>query len=84
MSRRPDMPHGAWPIEMLAAMAAAYCGEPSVDAFLAKVAKGYYPLPARSKGMLPKWHRLKLENVIARRHGLQVGAPIAEDVTALI
>ena len=84
MSRPAVIPFGSWPLEMLAETAAAYCGEPSVDSFLVKVEKGYYPPPARIKGMLPKWHRQKLDAAIARRHGLQVGASIAEDVTALI
>ena len=84
MSRPVAIPHGSWPLEMMAETAAAYCGEPSVDAFLAKVARGYYPQAAKSKGMLPKWHRFKLDAAIARRHGLQVGTSLAEDVTALI
>jgi hypothetical protein len=84
MARPALIPHGSWPLEMLAATAAAYCGEPSVPSFLTKVAAGHYPPPVRVKGMLPKWHRLKLDAAIARRHGLQVGASIAEDVTALI
>ena len=84
MSRPVAFPPGSWPIEMMASIAAAYCGEPSVDAFLAKVAKGYYPEPARAKGMLPKWHRSKLDASIARRHGLQVEATLTEDVRGLI
>ena len=64
---------------------AAYCDEPSVDAFLAKVARGVYPQPTRAKGSLPKWHRAKLDYDIARRHGLcSEGPPLAEDVTELI
>jgi hypothetical protein len=69
---------------MRAETAAAYCDEPSVQAFLAKVAKGIYPPPIRSKGSLPKWHRLKLDSAIARRHGLQPERPEIEDATALI
>jgi hypothetical protein len=34
---------------------------------------------------LPKWHRLKLESDIPRRHGLQfTNSAITEDVTELI
>jgi hypothetical protein len=84
MSRAVVIPHGSWPLEMRAETAAAYCDEPSVEAFLSKVAEGVYPPPARTKGSLPKWHRTKLDAVIAQRHGLQLGASIAEDVTALI
>jgi hypothetical protein len=32
-----------------------------------------YPAPMRCKGLLPKWRRLKLDAMIARRHGLQIG-----------
>jgi hypothetical protein len=70
---------------MRAETAAAYCDEPSVDAFLAKVERGVYSRPARQRGCLPKWHRSKLDRDIARRHGLQISAPTpAEDVTELI
>lgn len=85
MSRPVAIPHGAWPLEMRAETAAAYCDEPSVDAFLSKVAKGHYCQPARVKGALPKWHRAKLEQDVARRHGLRFYAePIIEDIEGLI
>jgi hypothetical protein len=84
MSRAVAIPHGSWPLEMRAQTAAAYCDEPSVNAFLSKVAKGFYPPPVRSKGALPKWHRSKLDAKIAQRHGLQVVGSVAEDVTELI
>jgi hypothetical protein len=84
MSRAVTIPLGSWPLEMTADVAAGYCGEPSTDSFSAKVAKGYYPQPTKCRGMLPKWHRAKLEAVIAQRHGLQLGSSIAEDVTELI
>ena len=71
MSVRPvSYPSGAWPLEMRAETAAAYCDEPSVQAFNAKVDKGVYPIPFRQRGCLPKWHRQKLDHAIARRHGL--------------
>jgi hypothetical protein len=69
---------------MRAETAAAYCDEPSVEAFLAKVTKGLYPSPFRCKGALPKWHRAKLDAAIARRHGLLLGGAEIEDVAALI
>jgi len=84
MSRPVTIPPGSWPLEMTADVAAGYCGEPSVDAFLVKVTRGHYPQPTKFKGMLPKWHRAKLEASIAQRHGLQHGSSIAEDVTELI
>jgi hypothetical protein len=69
---------------MRAETAAAYCDEPSVEAFLKKVPH-VYSEPARIKGSLPKWHRAKLERDIARRHGLQMQGPqLAEDAADLI
>ena len=54
-------------------------------AFLAKVQRGVYCAPTREKGCLPKWHRLKLDRDIARRHGLRFdNIAVAEDVTELI
>jgi len=85
MARAVACPPGSWPLEMRAPLAAAYCDEPSVEAFLAKVAKGIYSMPRRETGCLPKWHRAKLDRDIARRHGLSVeGAPLAEDITQLL
>jgi hypothetical protein len=70
---------------MRAETAAAYCDEPSVDAFLDKVSRGLYSAPTRQRGCLPKWHRLKLDHDVARRHGLSVEAPgPAEDIEGLI
>ena len=85
MTRPAIIPAGCWPLEMRAETAAAYCDEPSVDAFLAKVQRGVYCAPTREKGCLPKWHRLKLDRDIARRHGLRFdNIAVAEDVTELI
>ena len=70
VSRPPLIPSGSWPMEMRAETAAAYCDEPSIPAFLGKVDRGIYSAPARHKGCLPKWHRRKLDQDIARRHGL--------------
>jgi hypothetical protein len=84
MSRAVAIPNGSWPLEMRAETAAAYCDEPSVEAFLKKVPH-LYSEPARSKGSLPKWHRAKLDRDIARRHGLQVHGPqLVEDAAGLI
>ena len=85
MSRSVSYPPGSWPLEMRAETAAAFCDEPSVDAFLSKVDRGVYSQPRREKGCLPKWHRRKLELDIARRHGLHAeGPPPPEDVEGLI
>jgi hypothetical protein len=70
---------------MRAETAAAYCDEPSVEAFLAKVDRRVYCAPKRERGCLPKWHRFKLDHDIAHRHGLRAEvAAIAEDVSDLI
>jgi hypothetical protein len=86
MTSRPTaIPVGSWPLEMRAETAAAYCDEPSVGAFLAKVQRSVYCAPSREQGCLPKWHRLKLDRDIARRHGLRFDdVTIAEDVAGLI
>ena len=72
-------------MEMRAETAAAFCDEPSVEAFMRKVEKGVYCQPRRERGCLPKWHRLKLEEAIATRHGLRIeGGEAIEDATELI
>jgi hypothetical protein len=83
MVRAIAYPPGSWPLEMRAATAAAYCDEPSVDAFLAKVEKGIYSQPARQQGCSPKWHRAKLDRDIARRHDIE-DLIVVEDATGLI
>ena len=85
MSRKVNYPTGAWPTEMRAETAAAYCDEPSVELFLLKVKRGYYPKPFSEQGILPKWHRAKLEEAIAVRHGLvPAGGMLAENIAGLI
>ena len=70
----PAYPMGSWPLEMRVETAAAYCDEPSVEAFKAKVERGIYSPPRREKGCLPKWHRERLNQDIARRHGFTIDA----------
>ena len=85
MTRPVIIPEGSWPLEMRAETAAGYCDEPSVDAFLVKVHRGLYCAPSRQKNCLPKWHRLKLDRDIARRHGLRFdNIAVTEDATDLI
>jgi hypothetical protein len=74
---RPFVPYGVWPLEMRAETAAAFCDEPSVEAFRAKVERGIYSQPRRQKGCLPKWHRERLTHDIALRHGLHHELPLA-------
>lgn len=83
MTRPTKGPHGSWPLEMRAETAAAYCDEPSVEAFRDKVDRGVYSQPLRERGSLPKWHRLNLERDIALRHGLDVTLP-SDDLAELI
>jgi len=40
-TRRSLIPAGSWPRRMAAELAAAYCGERSVDAFLRRVGQEY-------------------------------------------
>ena len=85
MIRHAKVPLGSWPLEMRSETAAAYVDEPSVEAFLVKVARGVYSKPTQVRGCLPKWHRHKLDRDIARRHGLPFDEPtLAEDAADLI
>ncbi len=70
MSNTMNYQNGAWHTERRGKTDTAYCDEASVKAFMSKVKQGIYPSPCRQKGMLPKWHRHKLDYAIARRHGL--------------
>lgn len=83
MARPVAIPLGSWPLEMRAETAAAYCDEPSVDAFMMKVSSGVYCEPLRARGCLPKWHRHKLDDAIARRHHLALPA-LSESIEELI
>ncbi len=85
MARPTSTPLGAWPLEMRAETAAAYCDEPSVDAFRSKVERGLYSRPTCRPGCLPKWHRHRLDIDIARLHGLRCEPPVlAENIQDLI
>ncbi|GJD36780.1 hypothetical protein QO012_001482 [Methylobacterium aerolatum] len=85
MPRPIAYPLGSWPLEMRAETAAAFCDEPSVEAFRRKVERGIYSPPRVAAGCLPKWHRGRLEQDIARRHGLAISPlPLAESVEDLI
>ncbi len=66
------IPTGCWPAELRAETAAAYVDEPSVDAFLAKVARSIYCQPVRMTGCLPKWSREKLDHDLRRRHNVSL------------
>ena len=55
MSRPPFIPPGLWPPRMPADMAAGYCGERSVETFLAAVRRGEYPQPRIKHGRRRIW-----------------------------
>jgi hypothetical protein len=82
VARPAACPMGSWPEEMRAETAAGFTDEPSVEAFLRKVEVGIYPPPMRARGCLPKWHKAKLAQVIAHRHGLRPA--LDEDASHLI
>jgi hypothetical protein len=77
--RRPVLiPSGAWPRRMSAELAAGYCGEATVDAFLARVGKDY-PLPRVSEGRRKLWLRDDLDSAILPdelRHVVDVAADL--------
>jgi hypothetical protein len=58
------IPPGCWPRRMTAELAAGYCGEPSVDAFLGRVGKEY-PHPRVNEGRRRLWLRDDLDRAIA-------------------
>jgi hypothetical protein len=83
MVRDVVYPPGSWPREMRAKLAPGYCSEPSGRVFLAKVPEVYFE-PTRAPGVQSKWHILKLDQAIDRRHGLRSDGPLVEDLEALI
>ena len=63
MSRVAVIPLGSWPRRMCAELAAAYCGEPSVEAFITRVG-GEYPHPRINEGRRRLWLRDDLDRAI--------------------
>ena len=63
MSRAPVIPLGCWPRRMNADLAAGYCGERSVEAFLRRVGKDY-PEPRVREGRRQLWLRDDLDRAI--------------------
>ena len=62
--RRPSLiPCGAWPRRMCAELAAAYCGEPTVEAFIGRVGREY-PQPRVSERRRRLWLRDDLDQAI--------------------
>jgi hypothetical protein len=73
-----------WPLEMRSDTAAAYCDEPSVEAFQSKVESGIYPKPLRQTGCAAKWYRPALDAAIARRHNTRNDGTQIVDTASLI
>ena len=78
MSRLAAIPSGSWPRRMSAELAAGYCGEKSVEAFLARVGKEY-PMPRVSDGRRQLWLRDDLDQAILP-DDLRQDRDVAEDL----
>jgi hypothetical protein len=63
MSRRAIIPAGSWPRRMCAKHAAAYCGEPTVEAFLSRVGSEY-PNPRVAERRRLLWLKDDLDQAI--------------------
>jgi hypothetical protein len=72
------IPTGSWPRRMGAELAAAYCGESSVDAFIKRVGSEYPP-PRISEGRRRLWLRDDLDAAILPPELTRV-ADVAEDL----
>ena len=78
MTRPAIIPPGSWPRRMGAELAAAYCGEPTVDAFMKRIGKEY-PQPRVNDGRRRLWLRDDLDGAILPPE-LVVARDIAEDL----
>jgi hypothetical protein len=63
MARSAIIPQGSWPRRMCAAVAAGYCGEESIEAFMKRVGTEY-PLPRVNDGGRKLWLRDDLDQAI--------------------
>jgi len=63
MSRPAAIPAGSWPRRMSAELAAAYCGERTVEAFIARVGNEY-PRPRVAEGRRQLWLKDDLDRAI--------------------
>ena len=79
MNKPVKIPVGSWPRRMGAAMAAGYCGEPSVEAFLLRWRQGEYPAPRVNHGRRKLWLIDDLNLVIAPQ-GREATRDLAEDL----
>jgi hypothetical protein len=63
MSRPAIIPSGSWPRRMSAELAAGYCGEPTVEAFMKRVGREY-PHPRVNDGRRKLWLRDDLDQAM--------------------
>ena len=63
MSKPAFIPSGSWPRRMCAELAAGYCGERSVEAFLVRVGQEY-PRPRVADGRRRLWLKDDLDEAI--------------------
>lgn len=75
---RPVILVGCWPRRMSAELAAAYCGEYSVEAFMRRVGREY-PQPRVKEGRRQLWLRDDLDQAILPPELMRV-ADVAEDL----
>ena len=79
MSRPALIPSGSWPRRMSAAYAAGYCGEPSVEAFIARVGSEY-PAPVIDQGRRRLWLKDQLDLAINPPSPSGPVADVAQDL----
>lgn len=75
---RPAPPPG-WPALMADRTAAAYCDEPTVEAFRARVGS-VYPRPIVIEGRGATWTRKALDAAIERLQGVAGAESLAADL----
>jgi hypothetical protein len=78
MSRPAIIPAGSWPRRMCAELAAGYCGEATVEAFIGRVG-AEYPQPRVDEGRRRLWLRDDLDQAILP-DDLRRDRDVAEDL----
>jgi len=63
VTRPAAIPAGSWPRRMCAELAAGYCGEPTVEAFIGRVGSEY-PNPRVAEGRRRLWLKDDLDAAI--------------------
>jgi hypothetical protein len=78
MTRPSIIPSGSWPRRMPAELAAGYCGESTVEAFMKRVGREY-PHPRVNDGRRKLWLRDDLDQAILPPD-LAAARDLAEDL----